>query len=114
MSIADTKQALADAVTGVAGLKCYPSRPKSLKAGDAFVRWAGWQRADGTAYEATYSVIVVLPQTSEDAADNFAYDHADALEVALRPVMFVDSFAPSLLAAETGEMFALMITGRTE
>lgn len=116
MSIAATKQQIADAVTGVAGITCFPSKPTILQAGDAFVRWGGWERADGAAYVATYRVIVVLPQTSEDAADEFAYAHADALEDALRPLMFVDSILPTELPAE-GQgrgLLTLTISGRTE
>ncbi len=116
MSIAATKAALAAAVSAVAGVTGYPSRPRTLRPGDAFVRWGGWERADGAAYLSTFHVVLVLPQGSEDAADRFAYDRADQLESALRPIMFVDSFTPTELPAEGQQrgMFALTITGRTE
>lgn len=120
MTIADTKEALAAALNGLAGVKAYPSKPATLEAGDAFVRWGGWARADGdasAAFEATYTVVVVLPQGSEEAADSWAYDHADVLTDALQPLMYVDSVQPSLLAVEgskPGGMYSLTITGRTE
>lgn len=116
MSIAAAKTAIAAAVTAVDGLTCYPARPRVLKPGDCFVRWGGWERADGSAFMATYSVTIVLPQSSEDAADAFAYQVADLVADALQPLLFVTAFVPTSLAVEgqTRGLFALTITGRSE
>lgn len=118
MTIAETKAELAAAVNTVAGLDCYTERPTLLNPGTAFVRWAGWARDEtSNAFTARYSVIVVLPQENEAAADAEAYRLADLLGDALQPVLFVDEFVPSLLAAQgsaRGGLFTLTITGRTE
>lgn len=122
MSIAEKKLELRAALNTVPGLTGYTSKPKAPKAGDAFVRWQGWDRSGdgpaGTTFTATYAVIVVLPQGSEEAADDWAYDHADVLADALQPLMYIDSIVPSLLPVEAtrpgGGMYALTITGRTE
>lgn len=112
--ISETKQAIAAAVSAVDGVQGYSSRPGVLRPGDAFVRWGGWQRAEGTAFYATFRVVVVLDQGSETTADESAYALADTLEAALRPVMFVDAIEPTILPTEAGDMFSLTITGRTE
>jgi hypothetical protein len=116
MSIAAKKQEIADAVSAVPGVKCFTSKPTVLTPGTAWVRWGGWSRGDGHAFEATYRVIVVLPQQTESAADEWAYEHADALDDALRPHMFVDSFEPTLQPTEGQPrgLFTLTITGRSE
>lgn len=122
MTILETKQALAVALNTVPGVSGYTKRPATLKPGDAFVRWGGWERAgDGpaaAAFTSTYNVVVVLPQGSEEAADAWAYERADVLADALKPLMFIDSIVPSLLPVEAsrpgGGMYALTITGRTE
>ncbi len=118
MSIAETKAALASAIGTVSGLKGYASKPRTLKQGDAFVRWRGWARGDGPAgssFFSVFSVIVVLPQSGEEAADDFAYDKADLIEAALMPVMFIDTIEPTNLPADDGgDMYTLTVTGRAE
>lgn len=119
MTIEDDKSAIAAAVGAVAGVTGYASRPKVLKAGDAFIRWRGWSRDNGpagAAFQSTFAVIIVVPQGTEDAADGWIYAHADLLEDALRPVMFVDSFEPGLLPVEGSAkgLYTLVITGRSE
>jgi hypothetical protein len=112
----DTKTAIAAALSTVEGVTGYPSRPRSLKPGDAFVRWAGWTRADGTAYMSVFNITLILPQLSEDAADAEAYRIADQLGDVLQPLLFVDSFTPSLVPVDGAQrgLFALTISGRTE
>ena len=113
MSNADTRQAIADALSDVAGVKGYPRRPRSPKAGDGWPLWRGSERADGAAFMETFAVIIALP-ADEQNADTFADAHAEALEEALRPVLWVESLAPAVTATDSGDMNALMITGRTE
>lgn len=115
-AIADAKQAIAAALSTVPGVTGYPNRPKALKAGDAFVRWGGWERADGTAYMAVYTIALILPQLSEEAADAEAYRVADLLGDVLQPLLHITAFTPSLVTAEGAgrPLFALTITGRSE
>lgn len=114
MSIAETKAEIVAALAGVDGVTAYADKPNVLAPGDAFVRFRGWARAAGQAFDSTYAVIVVLPQLSEADADAWVYEHADLLTDALRPVLYVESIEPSLLPAESKSLFTLTITGRTE
>lgn len=117
MTIQEQKQAIAAALSTVVGVTGYPARPKVLKPGDAFVRWAGWSRADGgPAFLATWNVTLILPQGSEEAADAEAYRIADLLGDVLQPLMYVTAFDPTLVPVTGADrpMFALLITGRSE
>lgn len=114
MSRAQTRQAIADALSEVDGITGYPSRPRVMSAGDAWPQWRG-----GTprayAVEDTWAVLIVLPQTDDVTADSFADAHGEALLDALRPVIHVDSIAPATIPAEgTSGLYALLITGRSE
>lgn len=109
-----TKEAIAAALAGVAGVTGYAAKPTILATGDAFIRWGGWARLNGFLV-ATYRVIIVTPQGEADA-DAWIYEHADLLVDALQPVLYVDSVEPTLLPAEgsQGGLFTVTITGRTE
>lgn len=113
MSNADTRAALAAALSTVDGVTGYARRPNVTKPGDAWPMWRGSERADGWGYLETWAVVIVLPG-AEDTADAFADEHQAALDAALRPVLHVDSFAPATLPSSAGDLFALMITGRSE
>lgn len=113
MSNAETRQAIADALSDVDGIKGYPRRPRAPKAGDGWPLWRGSERADGMAFTETFAVIIALAG-DEAAADAFVDSHGEALEEALSPVLWIESLAPAVTAIGDGDMNALMITGRTE
>lgn len=111
MSNADTRAAIAAALSTVTDVTGYERRPRSFKSGDAWPLWRGAERGDASMYVNTWQVIVVLPVTEEKAdewADSHGYAIADALP------LFVDSMVPSLLPAEGDGIPALLITGRVE
>lgn len=113
MSNATTRAALAAALSTVSGITGYALRPKVLRAGDAWPQWRGSERDDTIGFVETWNVLVVLP-SDETTADSYADTNQAALLDALRPVMFVASFAPTLFTAEGNDVYALLITGRTE
>lgn len=113
MSNATTRAALAAALSTVSGVTGYAQRPKVFKAGDAWPQWRGSERADSIGFYETWNVLVVLP-ADETTADSYADVNQAALLNALRPVLFIDSFAPATLPADGNDMYALLITGRTE
>jgi hypothetical protein len=113
MSNASVRTHFVAALNAVPGITGYERRPTSIRPGDAWPMWRGAERSDGVAFVETWAVIIALPG-DEVTADAFADAHVEDLEAALRPVMFTDSYAPSLLPTESGDMMALMITGRTE
>jgi hypothetical protein len=101
----------------VAGVKAFAKKPAVLTPGVAYVRWRGWERSEG-AFVSTWALVIILPQQDEESADTWIYAHADTLEDALRPVMYVESFQPASVPAESGAnprgLFALQINGRSE
>lgn len=113
MSNADTRQAIADALSTVSGIHGHPARPDALNEGDGWPQWRGGvPRAH--AVEGTWAVLIVLPSANDVTADAFADSHGEALLDALRPVLFVDSIAPAEVTTESGPLYALMISGRSE
>lgn len=114
MSNAATRQAIAAALSTVSGVAGYASRPTAVTSGDAWPQWAGSERDVASGFIESWVVLVVLPAADEITADSFADDHQAALIAALRPVLFVDSFAPARLSTEAGDVYALSISGRSE
>lgn len=113
MSNASTRAAIAVALSTVSGVTGYPRRPVAAKVGDGWPQWGGSERDGGQSFAETWNVLVVLPP-DETSADVFADSHQDALIAALRPVLFVTSFAPANYKADDGDVYALLITGRSE
>jgi hypothetical protein len=113
MSNADTRTALATALSEVDGITGYPRRPRSVRTGDAWPLWRGSERAGGTAFVETWAVVVALAG-DEQAAEEFADARGAEIEDALHPVLFVDGFTPAVVGTDAGDTNALMITGRTE
>ncbi|HET8716664.1 MAG TPA: hypothetical protein VFM50_02850 [Nocardioidaceae bacterium] len=112
MSNADTRQAIATALSTVSGVTGYPARPDALSEGDGWPQWRG-AATHAYAFENTWAVLVVLP-AGDVSADAFADSHGESLVDALRPIMFVDNIAPATLDTEAGQMYALLISGRSE
>jgi hypothetical protein len=115
MSNANTRNAIAAAMGSVPGIKGYAHRPNGPRAGDAWPQWGGGQRDDqSVGFLETWRVMVVTDQGAAYDADQFLDEKGDAVLAALATILFVDSYAPAKLETETGDMYALMITGRTE
>lgn len=114
MSNADTRQDIADAMSTVDGITGHASRPSALNTGDAWPQWRGADRAGGHAFTNTWNVLVVLPSADDVSADAFADEYGEALIDALRPVLYVDSFTPATTPSEAGDVYALLLTGRSE
>lgn len=114
MSNAQTRQDIADALSEVAGISGHTSKPSTLSEGDAWPQWRGSVKAGGRSFTTTWAVLVVLPQSDDITADGFADSHGDALVEALRPVIYIDSLDPAVIPSEAGEMYALLLTGRSQ
>lgn len=110
-----TRQDIAAALTGVAGLTGHSARPASVNALDAWPQWRGAVRAvNGYASEHTWAIIIVLPQGDDITADGFVDDHGQAIAEALRHDLSVDGFEPATIDTGAGQMYALLVTGRSE
>lgn len=113
MSNAQTRQEIAAALSTVAGVTGHVVRPAALNVGDAWPQWRGGEPR-AFAMVNTWAILVVLPQSDDITADGFADSHGEDLLDALRPVLAVDSMAPATIAGDTGDLYALLIIGRSE
>lgn len=113
MSNADTRAAIAAALSTVTGITGYPKRPTTPAPGDGWPQWRGGEHAGGAAFEHTWAVLIMLP-AGETSADDFADSHGEALVDALKLVMYVDRFDPATFKLSSNDAYALMITGRSE
>lgn len=121
MSIAGRRQAIADACNAITltapdRIKVYPHRRQvpAPQEGDGWVLFRGFQRGPASAYLATYAVVIILP-SDEQKADEWIENNTDALDDALRPIIFVDSFLPAEYPLQANSAaLALLITGRSE
>lgn len=111
--MATTRAEFAAALSTVAGVTGYQYRPAAMRPGDAWPTLAVLERADGLAFEATWSVWVILP-SDEKAASEQTDALVGPLVAALEPVAFVDRITPSLVKTSGGDLFALEITVRSE
>jgi hypothetical protein len=113
MSNHDTRVAIAAALDTVQGLTGTPRRPKLVTAGAAWPQWGGSERADGGAFLVTWNILVVLPAQEQDA-DEFVDDRLDDLYDAIQPVAHITGYQPAQLQTSEGDLYALMITARSE
>lgn len=113
MSNAQKRAEIAAALTTAGQVHGYARPPAVPAVGDAWPRWRGAERDGGLVQ--TWAVIVVLPQDelrADEWVDQYGYDLANALEDA--GVFFVTGIEPAKVQVESGDMYALMITGRSE
>jgi hypothetical protein len=117
MTIAQTREALAAALSAVDGVTVRAHRKDVAvpREGDGWVLWRGSSRGDGYAHLHRWAVVIVLP-ASETVADEWIESRLDDLDDAARAVLFVDSFQPATtpLGGQSNEALALVITGRSE
>lgn len=114
MSNADVRQEIADAVSTISGLTGYARRPAAAREGDAWPQWRGAERADGQAVLQTWVVLILLPQSNESLADEWADRYGPELMDALREALFVTRLDPATVRLENNDAYALMITGVRE
>jgi hypothetical protein len=113
MTTSETRLALKDAITGIAGCKGYLYRPTAPNAGDAWPMWRGFEVDDDGLPVHTWVLVVAVP-ADEQAASTFADAHMDEIAAALAPVMFVSACEPASIPSSGGDMYGLQFTGRTE
>lgn len=87
-------------------------RPSVLRAGNAWAQIASHDRADGF-FAATWSIYVALP-ADERAASVWFDEHIQDLRDALAPVVYIDRDEPAVISTDAGDIFALLITARSE
>jgi len=103
------RQRVAVALDAVPDVTGHSKRPAAPAIGDGWPLLSLLDRAQGTAFLATWRVRVLLPQ-DEDAASEWLDVHWPPLFYALAPLGHVQRAAPVMLAAAGGDLYALEIT----
>jgi hypothetical protein len=109
MSLANFRTDAAAALGTVPDVHGYSKRPSTPAEGNAWPLLGPLDRAQGTAFMATWLVRVILPQ-DEDAASAWLDVHWPLLFYALSPYGFVQRAVPVMLEAAGGNLYALEIT----
>lgn len=108
-----TRESIADALTTVTGITGYVTRPKVVRAGDAWAQVNQLTRGPGTAFETEWRIAVVVGADVGTATDKFD-SLIPAVTQALQPVAYVDSARPIAIPIEGGELFGAEILARSE
>lgn len=111
MSLADTRTAIATALSTVDDVQGFAYRPPAVSIGDGWPLLDTLTRADGFSFAATWRVRIALPPDVQAASD-WIDDHWIALVEALNPVIYVDEIEPIGLTEENTGQAYLQITGR--
>ena len=115
MSNSETRIAIRDSATGIAGVTVHPTRPATPQPLDGWVRWRGAERADGFTFMNSWALLVVVA-ADEEKADDLADTIGYALAAALQDddVLFVDSITAVGIPTSAGELKGVQIIGRSE
>jgi len=112
-----TRADFADALNG-AGLDLaaseFPSEP--FGPGSAWAQPGAWTNPGGLpngVFECTWEIYIVVPQDSR-AASVWWDTHAAAAAGAVMHLVFIDSIEPISLPTDGGDLWAVLITGRSE
>lgn len=105
-----TRLEIAIALTGSEVVAGTEFRPNVINAGCAWAQMASKDRDAGSAYITTWSIWVILPG-DEPAAAAWLDTNFDAIDDALRAVVFVDRL--EIVSVPEG-LFAALITARSE
>lgn len=114
MSITGDRQALADALSTVDGVKGSKYRPTVVMPGAAWPLLDGLEAANGVpGFDATWRAVVVLPADEQRASEWFDEHHEDVAD-ALADFGYVERIEPGLVRTEAGDAEAMIITVRKE
>ncbi|WP_235739038.1 hypothetical protein [Nocardioides alcanivorans] len=113
MGNADTRQILADAASGVDGLRGHPYYVQNVGPGDVLVDVAQIDHPNPFGGVVTWAVTLVCPVALHDA-QRYSDDHAPALKAALDPHMTVTTIRPQAMLFDGRELPVVVITGTRE
>lgn len=114
MSLTGDREATATAMSTVTGVTGYAYRPTTPLPGDAWPLLSALDRADGTAFYASWRVLILLPQDERTASEWIDTHHEDLVDALEASVGFVDRIEPVALSASGTDQIALQITMRSE
>lgn len=110
MSLATARQAFADALSTVDGIRGYTSPPPTMHPGAAWARLSNMdsQGAPGL-FTVTWDVLVIsggVPGQVEPFLD----EHLAGITDALAPIAFVTAVNPTAITTPSGDLFGVMLT----
>lgn len=108
-----TRQDIATALSEVDDVKGSEFRPSVLGAGDAWAQVASHDRADGSFFMTGWAIYIVL-SADERTAVKWFDDHIEDIRDALEDVVYVERDEPAVIPTDAGDLFALLITARSE
>lgn len=113
MSLDTDRQAMADLLSTVPGVRGYPYRPPAPAEGDAWPTLPTLDLDRGLVWRPTWTVNVVLP-SDERAASTWIDDNFLAVAAALRSGRaFPESAEPARMPTDVGDLLVLEITLRS-
>lgn len=111
MSIGADRQAIADALNTVDGVKAERWRPNVLSPG------AGWPLLESLErdrdMQVVWRAVIILPPDERKASEWFD-DRHEAVDDALGQVGYVERIQPGLVATDAGDLQAMIATLRKE
>lgn len=112
MSISGDRQAIADALSAVEGVKGHKYRPTVVSPGAAWPLLDSLDRAQGRDFEVTWRAVVVLPSDERRASEWFDEHHEEVADALADFV--VERIEPMNVFTEAGDVAAMIITVRKE
>lgn len=113
MDLAGDRAALAAALSNASDVTGYLYRPVKPRAGDAWPLLGVMERGPGRAFDASWRVLVFLPQGPKEASE-WVDAHTEDIVDALEPVGYVDRIEPATITDGDADRFALQFTVRSE
>lgn len=114
MSIVGDRAALATALSAIDDVTGHQFRPRTLPPGTAWPLLRRLERADEVPdFEATWSVVVILP-SDEIAASKWFDAHHETIADGLADFGFVDSIEPGRVETDSGDLEAMILNVRRE
>lgn len=113
MSVTDTRQRLATALSTVTGVNGYVFRPSTIKAGAAWPLLDSLERGPGEYFSGNWRVIVALGGDEKQAQKQL--DNLLPLIVAaLEPAAYVAQAIPAVIPTSGGDLYAVELSVRSE
>lgn len=115
MSLAATRQEIADIISSIPDCEGYLYRPTTLNPGDGFILLDGLADPMGENFRATWRIPIVLPGGDEQQAMEWFDNNYEPIADAFDDAGFdVDSIEPYPLGTEAGVIEVMLLTVRRE
>lgn len=113
LSLTGDRQAIATALSSARGVRGHEYRPSTPRPGDAWPTLPTLTLVEGLMWQATWSIIVFLPQ-EERAASEWIDRHFLDIAAALKSPGLAVEAEPAVMQTSGGDQYVLEITMRSE